>query len=91
LEGIVVADNQPSGSITFKGKRITKDDIMRVASRESPKRVNSYFVEIGGKRYPPKQLVESATGISTTEFDSQVAVRLLESLGCTVERVPPRQ
>ncbi len=72
--------------ITLRGEEywVTRDDILAVATRESPRRVNSYFVEIESKRYPPKQLVRSATG-TTQFFDTGAAVRLLQALGFTVK------
>lgn len=72
--------------VTFRGEEhwITKDDILAVAAKESPRRVNSYFVEIEGKRYPPKQLVRSATGTKQF-FDTGAAVRVLQALGFTVK------
>jgi 5-methylcytosine-specific restriction enzyme B len=59
---------------------LTAEDIVRVTSVESPRRINSYFVEIGGTRYPPKQLVRAATGTKQF-FDTAAAVRILKSLG----------
>lgn len=79
--------NEKSGHrVTFRGEEhwITKDDILAVSAKESPRRVNSYFVEIEGKRYPPKQLVRSATGTKQF-FDTGAAVRVLQALGFTVK------
>jgi hypothetical protein len=50
---------------------------------------NSYFVEINGKQYPPKQLVRAATGTKQF-FDTAAAVRLLQALGFTVQTETPR-
>ena len=82
-----MANTKSGHRVAFRGEEhwVTKDDILEVAERESPRRVNSYFVEINGKRYPPKQLVRSATG-TRQFFDTGAAVRLLESLGFTVGR-----
>ena len=73
--------------VTFRGEEhwVTKDDILAIAASAGPKRVNSYFVEINGQRYPPKQLVRAATG-TKQPFDTGAAVRLLESLGFAVVR-----
>lgn len=73
--------------VTFRGEEylVTKDDILAVAAKESPRRVNSYFVEINGQRYPPKQLVRAATGTKQF-FDTGAAVRVLQALGFTVNR-----
>lgn len=85
-----MADTKQSCSITFRGEehRVTRDDILSVAARESPRRINSYFVEIAGKRYPPKQLVRAATGTKQF-FDTGAAVRVLQALGFSVQRETP--
>jgi hypothetical protein len=66
---------------------ISRDEILAVAEREAPRRVNAYFVEIDGRRYPPKQLVRSATG-TTRPFVTAVAVRALRALGFEVVAMP---
>ncbi len=80
--------SHPPGShrVTFKGEEhwLTREDILAVAARESPRRINAYFVEISGNRYPPKQLVRAATG-TTQFFDTGAAVRVLQALGFTVK------
>jgi len=80
-------DTKGGQRVTFRGEEylITKDDILAVAAKEGPRRVNSYFVEINGQRYPPKQLVRAATGTKQF-FDTGAAVRVLEALGFTVNR-----
>jgi 5-methylcytosine-specific restriction protein B len=85
-----MAETKQGRSVTFRGEEhwVTKEDILSVAAREAPRRVNSYFVEIGGKRYPPKQLVRAATGTKQF-FDTGAAVRLLQALGFTVQSETP--
>jgi hypothetical protein len=65
---------------------ISADDIIKVARREAPRRVNAYFVEIEGRRFPPKQLLRGAIP-SAPPFDTGVAVRALQGLGFTVVRL----
>jgi 5-methylcytosine-specific restriction protein B len=81
-----MANTKSGHRVTFRGEEhwVTKEDILAVAAKESPRRVNSYFVEIEGKRYPPKQLIRSATG-TTQFFDTGAAVRVLQALGFTVK------
>jgi hypothetical protein len=62
---------------------VSADDIVAVARRESPRRLNAYFVEIEGQRFPPKQLLRGAIRTTAT-FDTGVAVRALRALGFTV-------
>lgn len=62
---------------------VSADDVIAVARRETPRRLNAYFVEIEGRRFPPKQLLRGA--IRTTQsFDTGVAVRALRALGFEV-------
>ena len=81
-----MADPKSGHRVTFRGEEhwVTKDDVLAVAAKENPRRVNSYFVEIDGKRYPPKQLIRSATR-TTQFFDTGAAVRVLQALGFTVK------
>ena len=83
----MAADTSKGCSVTFRGEQhtVTREDILAVAERESPRRINAYFVELNGKRYPPKQLVRAATG-TTKFFDSAAAVRVLQVLGFSVSK-----
>src|SRR5688572_17740600 len=62
---------------------LTRDDIINAAKAESPRRINAYFVEIEGRKFPPKQLLRAATN-TTQSFDTGVAVRALTALGFKV-------
>jgi len=86
-----MANTKSGHRVTFRGEEhwVTRDDILAAAAREQPRRVNSYFVEINGKRYPPKQLVRAATGTKQF-FDTAAAVRLLQALQFSVETEAPR-
>lgn len=65
---------------------VSADDILEVARRESPRRVNAYYVEIEGRRFPPKQLLRGAVPMAGS-FDTGVAVRALQGLGFAVVRI----
>jgi hypothetical protein len=58
-----------------------------VAQREVPRRLNAYFVDIDGRRYPPKQLIRGATRTSQA-FVTATAVRALRALGFDVVAMP---
>ena len=62
---------------------LSRADIEDVARRETPRRLNAYFVEVDGRRYPPKQLIRGATR-TIHAFDSALAVRALRALGFEV-------
>lgn len=68
---------------------LSADDIIAVSKRESPRRLNAYFVEIDGRRFPPKQLLRGALP-TAPPFDTGVAVRVLTGLGFSVEAVTER-
>lgn len=74
--------------VKIKGEEhtVSANDIIAVARRESPRRLNAYFVEIEGRRFPPKQLLRGAFP-SAPPFDTGVAVRVLQSLGFHVVRL----
>ncbi len=65
---------------------VTADAIVAVARAEFPRRINAYFVEIDGKRFPPKQLLRGAVP-TTRSFDTGVAVRALRTLGFQVVKL----
>jgi hypothetical protein len=65
---------------------LTRDDIISAARREVPRRLNAYYVDIEGRRFPPKQLLRTATQ-TTQPFDTAVAVRALQALGFEVVRL----
>jgi hypothetical protein len=67
---------------------LSADDILAVAKRETPRRVNAYYVEIDGRRFPPKQLLRASTRTSKP-FDTGVAVRALQALGFKVVKMGP--
>src|SRR5204862_3578875 len=69
---------------------LSREDVIAVARNEVPRKVNSYFVDIEGRRFPPKQLVRSATGTDKS-FDTAVAIRALKTLGFDVVRLPGTQ
>jgi hypothetical protein len=75
-------------SIRIKNEEhlLSADDILAVAKREAPRRINSYFVEIDGRRFPPKQLLRGATKTGQP-FDTGLAVRALQALGFKVVRL----
>ena len=72
-------------TIRFRGEThtLSHDDILRVAEREVPGKITTYFVEINGRRFPPKQLLRAATG-TRKPFNSASARSLLTRLGFQV-------
>jgi hypothetical protein len=65
---------------------VGRDDVIAVAQRETPRRVNAYYVEIDGRRFPPKQLLRGAIP-SAGDFDTSLAIRALRTLGFEVVKL----
>ena len=65
---------------------ISRDDVIAAAKDEEPRRLNAYYVEVEGRRFPPKQLLRAATK-TRQEFVSATAVTALERLGFEVVRL----
>jgi hypothetical protein len=51
-----------------------------------PEPLGDHYVVIGGRRYPPKQVIGLITGIDRADFNTHQARRLLGRLGFTVGR-----
>lgn len=74
---------------TIAGKRCELDleDVMETASRVVPDDVDGrhkYYVVIGGRRLPIKQLLAEVTGLRRVEFITDEAFRVFRKLGLEV-------
>ena len=76
-------------TIRFKGEehRVTRDDIVRVTRSVTPEKITTYYVEVEGKKFPPKQLLRAATG-TRSSFNSANARSLLTKLGFAIHALP---
>ena len=63
-----------------KKYEISDDDIRSVARIHNPESLVGYYIEVEGKRFPPKQLIRLATGTRDT-FNSANARSALTRLG----------
>jgi len=73
-------------SFTLAGQpfELSDDDVRARLASHYPGQINRYWVDIDGVRWPVKQVVACATGLSRSEFQSQSARRLLAKLGFSV-------
>ena len=74
---------------TIAGKRCELDleDVMETASHVMPDDIDGrhkYYVVIGGRRLPIKQLLAEATGLRRAEFITDEAFRVFRKLGLEV-------
>jgi hypothetical protein len=75
-------------TIRFRGEAhtISRDAILRVAEKEAPGKITTYFVDINGRRFPPKQLIRAATG-TRKAFNSANARSVLTRLGFRIDAI----
>lgn len=65
---------------------LTRAEIERRLGEISPDPLEEHFVVIGGRRFPPKQVIEVMTGLDRADFNTHQARRILSRLGFTVGR-----
>ena len=74
---------------------INREDILEKTRGVPPKQFdgrNRYYVELNGSKYPIKQLIHLATGLSYTgPFGAQDAFRILKKIGFTIHNIRLRR
>jgi 5-methylcytosine-specific restriction protein B len=63
---------------------LTREGVESALATLEPESVDTYSVEVEGRRFPVKQVLAVATGLSTEDFGSTRAQRVLRSLGFDV-------
>jgi hypothetical protein len=61
-------------------------EVERRLRRVMPEPLGDHYVVIGGKRFPPKQVISLVTGLDRADFNTHQARRILSRLGFTVGR-----
>jgi len=76
---------------TVKGQRIvgTRTQVERALRKAAPEPLERHFVEVSGVRYPVKQAVALAFGLSRNDFGGARARGILLKLGLTVGSLRP--
>ena len=60
--------------------------VSRALSRVLPEPLKEHYVVIGGRRYPPKQVIGLVTGLDRADFTTHQARRILLRLGFPAAR-----
>jgi hypothetical protein len=60
--------------------------IARAMRKVLPEPLNEHYVVIGGRRYPPKQVIAEVTGLDRADFTTHQARRILLRLGFSAAR-----
>lgn len=61
-------------------------DVLRILRDVDPEPIKSHFVVVGGRRFPPKQIVSEVTGLDRADFTTHQARRTLLRLGFSAGR-----
>lgn len=76
---------------TIKGAayELTRQEVEGILVTTLPDEPSIYFVEVEDRRFPVKQVLAEATGLSKRDFDSGLAQRVLKGLGFEVLSTAP--
>jgi hypothetical protein len=71
---------------TLSGKhyRLSRAGIEEAVEFDMPKAIEKYFVELSGRRWPPKQIISTALKLQPVGFTTMAAKGILERLGIPV-------
>lgn len=75
-------------TVTINGQPFELDSqaIERALAEALPEPLHEHFVVIGGRRYPPKQVISLVTGLDRADFTTHQARRILLRLGFPASR-----
>lgn len=61
-------------------------EVERSLAKADPEPIREHYAVIGGRRYPPKQVVATVTGLDRADFTTHQARSILRRLGFGVHR-----
>jgi hypothetical protein len=76
--------------VTVAGQRFEweRDEVESRMRDVQPEAITSHYVVMGGRRFPPKQVIGELTGIDRADFTTHQARRILMGLGFVAGRQP---
>jgi hypothetical protein len=76
--------------VTVAGQRFEwgREEVELRVRNVLPEAIASHYVVVGGRRYPPKQVIGELTGIDRADFTTHQARRILMGLGFVAGRQP---
>ena len=81
-----VSMNQVQATIADQEFLLADDEVERSLLGVMPEPIGEHYVVIGGRRFPPKQVLGVVTGLDRADFNTHQARRVLARLGFTVGR-----
>jgi len=64
----------------------TKEDVERAMIGVDPEVIRQYYVEINGKKFPPKQVISHILNLGKVEFTTMDAASILRRLGFKLKK-----
>lgn len=83
-----MTSDAPSWVVAGKRVDVDVDRVRAAALSRRPDVLNRHWVELDGVRWPPKQLLELATGMSRSTFITHAALRIFRSIGLSTSDWP---
>lgn len=88
----------PTFTIAGHGVDLNAAEVERQLAAELPDPIHEHYVVVGGRRFPPKQVISLVTGVDRSDFTTHHARRVLQRLGFpaarriapTVDARPPK-
>lgn len=76
-------------TVTISGRKfeLDREDVERQLRDLLPDPLREHYVVVGGRRYPPKQVLSEVTGLDRADFTTHQARRILQRLGFPAARV----
>ena len=66
---------------------LSRDQVLRTMRQVEPEPIQTHYVVVDRRRFPPKQVIAAVTGLDRSTFISTQARNILERLGFTVGRL----
>jgi hypothetical protein len=75
-------------AFTIAGRRIEldRDEIENSLRDVLPEPIRDHYVVVGGRRYPPKQVISCVADVDRADFTTHQARRIMRRLGFTTAR-----
>jgi hypothetical protein len=70
-----------------KAYDLTKEDVEKGMIGIQPEAIRLYYVEINGKKYPPKQVLSTILGLGKVEFTTMDASTTLRRIGFKIKQI----
>jgi hypothetical protein len=77
----------PPFQIAGQSFQLDRESVESAVAEDLPEPIQEHYVVVGGRRYPPKQVVALATGLDRADFTTHHARRVLKRLGFVAARV----